>query len=254
MYLLSCKSDALKAYVEYKAWLYMQYNMKVKHLHSNCGGEYLSKEFCNHLASHGTERRLTMHDTPQENGVAERLNRTLVERVQAMLHTAQLPKSLWGEVLMHTTWLKNRTSTKALVNTTPFEALTGTKPNLSELHEWGQKVSIHNPANSKLGSQVKDRRWVGFDPESKGLRVYWPDKITISTEQSIKFDTDYLLVLNADPPSSLPPSTTPSSTALPTQPDIATEDTPEMPTTEPVAGAPVPQGRGTRLKRPLQYI
>ena len=168
--------------------------------------------------------------------------------------TAQLLKSLWGEALMHTTWLKNHMSTKALVNTTPFEALTGTKPDLSELHEWGQKVSVHDPANSKLGGRAKDRRWVGFGPKSKGLRVYWPDKITVSTERSIKFNTDYILVPNADLPSSPSPSTTPSSTVLPTQPDVTAEDTPETPATEPVASAPAPQGRGARLKHPSQYI
>ena len=51
MYLLSCKSEALKAYIEYEAWLYMQDNVKIKCLHSDRGGEYLSKEFSNHLAT-----------------------------------------------------------------------------------------------------------------------------------------------------------------------------------------------------------
>ena len=54
----------------------------------------------------------------------------LLEDIQAMLHVAQLPKGLWAEVLMYAVWLKKWTSTKALDKATPYEALTGHKPNL----------------------------------------------------------------------------------------------------------------------------
>jgi len=67
------------------------------------------------------QRRLTTHDTPQHNGVAESLNRRILERVHAMLHHASLPKYLWGEAVLFAAWLKNRTSTKALGQVTPFE-------------------------------------------------------------------------------------------------------------------------------------
>ena len=56
----------------------------------------------------------TVHDTPKHNGVAEWLNWTLLEWVQAMLHASQLPKFLWGEAVKHAVWLKNQTSTRVL--------------------------------------------------------------------------------------------------------------------------------------------
>src|SRR5882724_10170254 len=83
-----------------------------------------------------------------------------------MLHGAQLPKHLWGEALVHVVWLKNCSSTKALETTTPLEALTSVKPNLSNLHEWGRRVLVYNVSNSKLGGQVKEGRWVRFETES----------------------------------------------------------------------------------------
>jgi len=132
-----------------------QHGARIKWLHSNHGGEYLSNEFSTHLATHRTERTLTVHDTPQENGVTERLNHTILEKVHAMLHSVQLPKYLWGEALMHAMWLKNQTSTKALQATTPLQALTGTKPDLSKLQEWGKRVSVHDSTNSKLSEQAK---------------------------------------------------------------------------------------------------
>ena len=71
-----------------------------------------------------------------------------------MLHGAQLPKHLWGEVLMHTVWLKNYASIKVLETTTPLAALTSIKPNLSNLHEWRRKVLVcmmHQTQSSTVG-------------------------------------------------------------------------------------------------------
>ena len=76
-----------------------QKGVGIKRLHSDIGREYLSKEFTNHLKQAGTLQNLTVHDTPEHNGVAEQLNQTLLEKVQAMLHTSQLPKFLWGEAV-----------------------------------------------------------------------------------------------------------------------------------------------------------
>lgn len=81
---------------------------------------------------------------PQHNGVAKSLNRCLLERVRTMLHQAELPKNLWAEAINFTVWLKNRTSTKALGNVTPYEQLYGQKPNLGNMPEWGQHVWVHN--------------------------------------------------------------------------------------------------------------
>ena len=97
IYFLHTKDETFNAYRTYEAWLSNQYNTKVKTLRSDQGGEYLSVEFSAHLKKAGTIRKLTVHDTPEHNGVAERLNRTLLEKVRAMLHESDLPKFLWAE-------------------------------------------------------------------------------------------------------------------------------------------------------------
>ena len=91
IYCIGQKSEVLAKYKEYEVWLQTQHSKPIKILQSDRGGEYLSKDFDNHLKVNGTIRSLTVHDTPEENGVAERLNRTLLEHAQAMLMTAQLP-------------------------------------------------------------------------------------------------------------------------------------------------------------------
>ena len=125
-----------------------------------------------------------------------------------MLHSMQLPKHLWGEVLAHVVWLKKYTSTKALETTTPLEALTSIKLNLSDLHEWGRRVLVYNASNSRLGGHAKEGRWVGFDTESKSSCFYWPDKHTVSMECDTKFEWDHILVQPTKPPSDLTPAET----------------------------------------------
>jgi transposase InsO family protein len=120
--LLRAKYENFKAYKDYEARLWTQKKVHIKKLFSDRGGEYLSKEFSDHLAQAGTVRNLTVHDMPEHNGIAERLNRTLLEKVRAILHASQLPKFLWGEAVKHAVYLKNRTSTKALDGKTPYEA------------------------------------------------------------------------------------------------------------------------------------
>ena len=114
-----------------------QHGNQIKLHQLNRGGEFLSNEFTNHLKKNGTLQSLTVHDTPEENGVAERLNRTLLEHARAMLMTAQLLKNLWPETIHHAVWLKNRTSTRALNGKTPYEVMYGAKPNLADLSDWG---------------------------------------------------------------------------------------------------------------------
>jgi transposase InsO family protein len=125
-FLMCTKDEALGAYKSYEAWATTQQHCKaIKVLHSDRGGEYLSKEFDQHLAKSGTARKLTAHNTPQLNGIVEHLNCTLLEQIHAFMHTSGLPKSLWGEALRHATWLKNRMATHSLNGKTPFEALHG---------------------------------------------------------------------------------------------------------------------------------
>ena len=105
-----------------------------------------------------------MHDILQHNRVVESLNRCLIECVRAILHQSGLPKNLWGEATHFCIWLKNWTSTWAIGRaTTLFEQLTGCKPNLAGMPEWGQCVWVHSSSRSKLDTRASVVWWVGFD-------------------------------------------------------------------------------------------
>jgi len=172
MLLLKAKSGVFEAYKEYSTMVKTQFGSEIKKLHSDRGGEF------------------TAHDTPEMNGVAERLNYTLVNHIRAMLAVSNLPKSLWGYALKYTTWLKNRVPTKALEREgkTPFEMLHKNKPNLGFARGFGCKVFVKIKAKSKLDPKTEVGRWIGIDENTKGGHfVYWPDKNRVSTEQNVQF-------------------------------------------------------------------
>ena len=105
---------------------------------------------------------------PEHNGVAKRLNHTLLERVEAILFSSELPKSLWGEAIDHAVYLKNWLSTRALEGKTPYKVFYEAKPNLCSLPEFGSKVWVHTTSGSKLDGRSVVGRWVGFDEDSSG--------------------------------------------------------------------------------------
>ena len=225
--LLRSKDETLEANKTFAAWAKTQHNAHIKQLRSDRGGEYTSGDFTKFLQEQGTECRLTTHDTPQHNGVAESLNRRLLKRVRAMRHAADLPKNLWGEAINHAVWLKNQTSTRVLGNVNPHERLYGTKPNLGGVPEWGQRVWVHDDTGSKLDARANEGRWVGFDSDSTHAHcIYWPSKNSISVERNIKF-VPITVSIYTPPPSydiatapttvhpTAPTSVQPTTTALP---------------------------------------
>jgi transposase InsO family protein len=198
---LRSKDETLDSYRAFANWALTQHNTKIKTLRSDRGSEYTGCEFTKFLQEQGTERRLTTHDTPQHNGVAESLNRHLLERVWAVLHQSDLPKNLWAEALHFAVWLKNCTSTQALGNnTTPYEKLYGNKPNLSGVPEWGQAIWVHFGTGSKLDVRGIEARWVGYDAESTHAhRVYWPYKNSVMIERNVKFASPYVTIHSGPP-------------------------------------------------------
>lgn len=171
-------------------------DITIKCLHSDRGGEYLSNNFLTFLDEQGMESKLAVHDTPQENGVSERLNRTLAERVRAMLFNCQLMAGLWGEALMHTVWLKNRTWTMALPdNITPYKLVNGKKPILSNVPEFGCKVWVLDKKAGKLSPRAVEGRWVGYDVASKGHRIYFANKNRVGVERNVAFSKENLPVV-----------------------------------------------------------
>ena len=81
---------------------------QIKALRSDRGGEYLSNKFRDYCEEHGIRRFYTAPYTPQQNGVAERKNRTIVDMTRSMLKTKGMPKEFWAEAVMCSVYVQNR--------------------------------------------------------------------------------------------------------------------------------------------------
>ena len=198
-------------------------------------------------------RKLVVHDTPEHNGVAERLNRTLLEKVRAMLHESGLPKFLWAEATAHAVYLKNRTWTRTIGETTPFEIINGYKPNLKDLHPWGCKVRVHDDSGTKLDGRSKIGRWMGFDADTKDRhRIYWAEKRKVSVERSVKFNVDTEeVVVGVLPLEGEEPVVERLTASEPEKRDVDNA-TPDVEIPNPVPEAT--EGRGKRIRKETEYV
>lgn len=182
------ESESLKQYKNYESWLWVQFERSIKCLQSDRGGEFTGNEFNEYLRERGKIRRLTVHDSPQSNGIAERCNGVLVEHARAMLIDSGLPKYLWKEAVKYSMWIRNRTTTHHLDGRTPYEVLYGVKPEIGYIHLWGSWVWVRSLTAGKLDPRGREGRFVGYDAESKGCRVYWTDSRTIGVERDLIFE------------------------------------------------------------------
>ena len=99
--------------------------MEIKVLRSDNGGKYTSDLFLQLCCDEGISRYFTVREIPQQNGVAERMNRTLLEKVRCMLSNSRLSKSFWAEALMYVCHLINRLSSSAIGGKTPMKVWSG---------------------------------------------------------------------------------------------------------------------------------
>jgi hypothetical protein len=121
----------------------------------------------------------SMPGEPQQNGVAERRNRTLMDMVRRMISYSTLPVRLWMEALKTAIHILNRVSSKS-VPKTPYEMWTGRVPLVNHLRVWGSpaEVKVFNPTIAKLDSKTVSCHFIGYPERSKGFRFYCPDRST----------------------------------------------------------------------------
>jgi hypothetical protein len=167
-------------------------NVRIRHLRSDRGSEFKNSRFDRYLAKRGTKRELTVHDTHEQVGVAERLNRSKTELARAMLIDAKLPRFLWAEAMNHAIWIKNRSPTRALNGNSPYQARYNKAPDMSKLVPFGTKAWVKIVGAGKLDRRAEPGYFVGYDNESTGYRIYFPEKRIVKPEREVVFDLDQL--------------------------------------------------------------
>lgn len=162
---------------------------KLKCLRSDNGGEYTSDEFKLYCSQYGIRHAKTVPRTPQHNGVAERMNRTIIEKVRCMLKMSDLPKTFWAEAVQTAVYLINRSPSIPLGLDIPEGAWKGCDPKYSHLRVFGCKAYMHVPKEqrSKLDSKTTPCVFVGYGDEEYGFRLYDPEKKKVVRSRDVVF-------------------------------------------------------------------
>lgn len=171
------KSNAFGAFKVFEARAERVTGNRIINLHVDGGGEFLSSEFRTHCRNRGIELCTTQAYSPEMNGIAERMIRTITEHASAMLWTAGLPIGFWAAAVRTAVFLTNRSPASALQGKTLFEAYFGYKPNLGFLKIWGCRAAAHVPPELRTKTDWASKStpncvFIGYS-ETENLYELW---------------------------------------------------------------------------------
>ena len=173
---MSEKSEALERFKKFKHLVKTETRANIQTLRTYRGGEFMSREFQAFCDTHGIKRHMTVPYSPQQNGVVERRNRTLMEMTRSIMKAMKIPHYLWGEAVRHSTYLINRVATRTLKDQSPYECLKKKKPNVGHLRVFGcvYYAKRDTPHLKKLDDRSRELVHLGVEPGSKAYRLYDP--------------------------------------------------------------------------------
>ena len=193
VYLMKKKSEALDKFNEFKAKSEKQLGRHIKSLHSNRGGEYMSIEFVSFLKEHGILSQFSAPRTPQQNGVAERRNQTLLDIIRSMTSLSTLPLSFWGYALETTTYILNMVPSKSVLKT-PMEMWTSRKLILSHIRIWGCPAYVLKQSSDKLDAKSELCWFVGYPKGTRGNNFYNKYDMKVFVISNAKFmEEEYIM-------------------------------------------------------------
>jgi len=187
MYLTS-KGEASAKVKHYLTWVEKQDNKSPKIIRVDNGREYINRDLITWCLDKGIEIQTTAPYTPEQNGIAERYNRTVVELARAMLLARDLPRELWPEAVNHACYIRNRAYTRAINDGTPHQKWTGERPDVSSIQEFGVPVWILDEHHTnKLQSKSTEHIFIGYEDGPKAIKYYDRGMRNIKVSRNYRF-------------------------------------------------------------------
>ena len=176
--ILNKKSEAADQIMKWNTYATTQTGKVLKRFHSDGGGEYTSNRLKSFFEKQGTIMTTTTQNTPQHNGIAERMNRTILEMARSMLHHGHMHLSYWMDAVKTAVYLINRCFIISFKGKemTRYEAWTGIKPSIEHLRVFGCDVYRHIPKDqrqNKISTTSSPGVFIGYDEEKNGYYKVW---------------------------------------------------------------------------------
>ncbi|GJV88201.1 retrovirus-related pol polyprotein from transposon TNT 1-94 [Tanacetum coccineum] len=192
IYFVVEKLEAFHIFKEFKARVEKQSGSFIKCLRTDRGGEYNSTEFKEFCKEHGIKRQLTTAYTPQQNGVAKRKNRTIMNMVRAVLSEKEVPKSFWPNAVQWANHVLNRSPTTIMKDMTPEEAWSGSKPSVEHFRVFGCIGYVYVPdvKRTKLDDKSVKCVMIGYSSESKAFKMFDPVENKAHVSRDVIFEEE----------------------------------------------------------------
>lgn len=189
IYFLRKKDEAFASFLEWKKMAENQSGRKIKTLRTDNGLEFCNMEFNNLCKEEGIVRHKTCAYTPQQNGVAERMNRTILDKVRSVLSESGLPKSFWAEAAAIAVHQINISPSSAVDFEIPEEIWTGSRPKYEELRVFGSVAYIHSD-QGKLNPRAKKAVFIGYPSGVKGYKFWLVEEKKCVVTRDVTFQED----------------------------------------------------------------
>ncbi|GJV68940.1 retrovirus-related pol polyprotein from transposon TNT 1-94 [Tanacetum coccineum] len=200
VYFLRKKSQTAEMIMPFIRMVENQNDVKVKQIRTDNGTEFKNSELESFCDEKGIYQNLSSPYTPEQNGVAERKNRTLIEAARTMLNGSVLSKNLWTEAVRIACYTHNRSIIVKRHDRTPYEIFTERIPDISYFHVFGYPVFIHNHKDhlGKFDAKDDDGYFLGYSFNSKAFRVFNTRRQQIEKTYHVTFDksTETLRFIN----------------------------------------------------------
>ncbi|KAJ9557118.1 LOW QUALITY PROTEIN: hypothetical protein OSB04_011732 [Centaurea solstitialis] len=214
---LRAKSDAADRIIAFIKRIQVLLGRKVKKLCSDNGTEFRNAKLQSFLEDVGISHNFSAVHTPQQNGVVERKNRTLVEAARSMMAHSHVPQAFWAEAVSTACYTQNRTLIVKRTGKTTYEMIEQRKPNIDYFRVFGCKCYVLNDQDNlgKFEPKSDESIFIGYSHNSKTYRVF--NKRTRSILESSNVDFSEIETYSDASPSNLNAllpevSTTPPST------------------------------------------
>lgn len=195
------KSEAKTEIINFIEFTKTQLGSKPKVFRSDGGGEFVNDDLQNYLKSEGIKIQTTVPNTPQQNGIAERKNRTLNDAVRTLLIASKLPKHLWAEAMNNVVYTQNRIHRKNQ-KLSPIELFFGRKARATFI-EFGRPVYVTTPrqGRGKLEPRAEVVKFLSVDDNAKGFRLWNGRKIVVerNIKPKLNISVDYMSPLLQTP-------------------------------------------------------
>ena len=176
LYLMKSKSEVPNIFKDFHMHVKTQFQSNIKVLRSDNGTEFLSNNMLQYISSQGIIHQTSCVGTPQQNGVAERKNRDLLEKTRALMLHMHVPKKFWSFVILTATYLINQLPSRVLEYKSPYEILKGRKIDLTHLKVFGCVCFVHIQAlnRDKLDARATKCVFMGYSSTQKGYKCFNP--------------------------------------------------------------------------------